>query len=176
MVVIFLFFCFCFFFRDTLAAYRSSQARLNQSYSCQLTPQPQQCWIQAMSATYTQQCQIPDPLSKARDWTCILIDISQIRFCCAMMGIPIMVVILMCLWEEVNSEFFYSTILATPNSRHYMSHRKWILCPISSLWGNANASTFSFLNHQCIRIMTKKKKKVKMDFKCHSFKSQYGLF
>ena len=35
-----------------------------------------------------QQCQIPNPLSEARDWTHILMDTSQIRFCCATMGIP----------------------------------------------------------------------------------------
>ena len=34
------------------------------------------------------QCQIPDPLRKARDWTCILMEASQIRFCCAKMGDP----------------------------------------------------------------------------------------
>ena len=28
----------------------------------------------------SQQCQIPDTLSKARDWTCILMDTSRIRF------------------------------------------------------------------------------------------------
>ena len=31
---------------------------------------------------------IPGPLSKARDWTQILMDTSQIRFCCAMKGTP----------------------------------------------------------------------------------------
>ena len=35
------------------------------------------------------QCQIPDPLSKARDQTCILMDTSQICFCCATTGTPI---------------------------------------------------------------------------------------
>ena len=34
------------------------------------------------------QCQIPDPLSKARDQTCILMDTSWIHFHCAMTGIP----------------------------------------------------------------------------------------
>ena len=36
----------------------------------------------------SQQCQIPDPLSEARDWTHILMDTSQICFHWAMMGIP----------------------------------------------------------------------------------------
>ena len=35
-----------------------------------------------------QQYQILNPLSKARDWTYVLMDISQIRFCWAMMGTP----------------------------------------------------------------------------------------
>ena len=36
----------------------------------------------------SQQRQIPDPLSKARDRTCVLMDTSQIHFHCATMGIP----------------------------------------------------------------------------------------
>ena len=36
----------------------------------------------------SQQLGITDPLSKARDQTRILLDTSQIRFCCAMMGTP----------------------------------------------------------------------------------------
>ena len=32
---------------------------------------------------------IPNPLSKARDQTCILMDTSRIRFCCAMTGTPL---------------------------------------------------------------------------------------
>ena len=41
------------FFRATPTAYRSSQARGNQSCICQPTPQPQQYGIWAMSVTYT---------------------------------------------------------------------------------------------------------------------------
>ena len=34
------------------------------------------------------QCLIPDPLGEARDQTHIIVDTSQIRFCCATMGTP----------------------------------------------------------------------------------------
>ena len=34
------------------------------------------------------QCRILNPLSEARDWTCVLLDTSQTRFCWAMMGTP----------------------------------------------------------------------------------------
>ena len=34
------------------------------------------------------QCQIPDPLSEAKDGNHILMDTSQIHFCCATMGTP----------------------------------------------------------------------------------------
>ena len=34
------------------------------------------------------QCQILNPLSEARDWTCILMDTSPIHFCWVMMGAP----------------------------------------------------------------------------------------
>ena len=49
----------------------------------ELEPQPQQCQICATSATYTtahQQWQILNPLSKARDRTCTLMDTSQIHY------------------------------------------------------------------------------------------------
>ena len=36
----------------------------------------------------SQQCQIPDPLSEARDGTSILMDTSRIRFCCVTTGTP----------------------------------------------------------------------------------------
>ena len=36
----------------------------------------------------SQQCQILNPLSEARDWNCILMDASQIHFHWAMMGTP----------------------------------------------------------------------------------------
>ena len=35
------------------------------------------------------QCQILNPLSKARDWTCVLMEASQIHFLWAMTGTPI---------------------------------------------------------------------------------------
>ena len=37
----------------------------------------------------SQQCQIPNPLIKARARTCILMDASQIHFCCTTTGTPI---------------------------------------------------------------------------------------
>ena len=36
----------------------------------------------------SQQCQISDPLSEARNWTQVLMDTSRIHFCCATMGTP----------------------------------------------------------------------------------------
>ena len=36
----------------------------------------------------SQQCWIPDPLSEARDQTCVLMDTSQIHFHCTTMEIP----------------------------------------------------------------------------------------
>ena len=76
------------FFKATPSAYGSCQARgqieaaadgLRQSHSNEgselhlgLTPR----WIL-------------NPLSKARDQTCVLMDASQIHFCCATMGTPV---------------------------------------------------------------------------------------
>ena len=36
----------------------------------------------------SQRCQIPKPLTEARDWTHIFLDTSQVRYCWAMMGTP----------------------------------------------------------------------------------------
>ena len=65
----FLFCCF-FFFRATHMAYGSSQAGLNQSYSCWPKPQPWQCQI--LSRVFdlhhsSQQHWILNTLTKARD-------------------------------------------------------------------------------------------------------------
>ena len=53
---------------------------------------PQQVRIQAISVTYIHHClrqsQIPDELRVTRDQTCILMDPSQIHFCCATKLIP----------------------------------------------------------------------------------------
>ena len=64
---------------------------LNQSYRCWPIPRPQQqlepicvCNLHHSS----QKCPIPDPWSKARDQMCILMDSSQICFCCAMKRTP----------------------------------------------------------------------------------------
>ena len=48
----------------------------NWSCSCQPTPQPQQCWIQATSVLCCtfRKLWILNPLNKARDQTCIFMD------------------------------------------------------------------------------------------------------
>ena len=71
------FFFSFFLFRVALVAYGSSQARGQiGATAAKLHHSSRQCWI-------------PDPLSKARDRTCIHIDSSWIHFCCAPMGTPI---------------------------------------------------------------------------------------
>ena len=66
---------------------------LNRSYSCRPTPQPQQCQIWAISATYTRahgnaQCRILNTLIKARDWTHNVMVPSCIRFHCTTTRAP----------------------------------------------------------------------------------------
>ena len=80
------------FFRAALAGYEGSQARgqigavaapayttgtamPDPSCVCDLHHSLQQRWIL-------------NPLSEAKDWTCMLIDPSQIHFCCTMTGTP----------------------------------------------------------------------------------------
>ena len=90
---IFIFFFFCIF-RATPAAYGDSQARWgsSRSCSCQSKPQPQQCQIRGTSAAYihhsSRQRRILNPGNKARDWSSVLMDTSQINFCWATTGTP----------------------------------------------------------------------------------------
>jgi len=57
-------------------AYTTATATRELSQVCDLYLSSWQRWI-------------PNPLSKARDRTRILMDTSQIRFCCARMGTPL---------------------------------------------------------------------------------------
>ena len=64
-----------------LPAYATATATQDPSHICDLH---HSSW----------QHQIPDPLSEARDQTCILMDTSQICFCCATTGTPSSVIVI----------------------------------------------------------------------------------
>ena len=67
------------------------ESKLNRSCSCQPMPQAQQLGIQAVSVTYAtapSNARFSNPLSEARDQICVLMDTSQICFCCITMGTP----------------------------------------------------------------------------------------
>ena len=57
------------------AGLHHSHSTLDPSHICDLHHSSQQCWILNL-------------LSKARDWTWVLMDASQIHFCWVMMGTP----------------------------------------------------------------------------------------
>jgi len=85
----FLFLFFLFFFRAEPTAYRVSQARgpirATAYTTATATQDPSHiCDLHHSS----QQCQILNPLSKARDPTRNLMVPSQIHFCCATTGTP----------------------------------------------------------------------------------------
>ena len=64
----------CLLFRAMPVAYGSPQAR---------------GWIGATAQqSQPQPSQIPNSMSRARDWSCILMDTSQICFCCTTAGTP----------------------------------------------------------------------------------------
>ena len=78
---------FFWLFRAKPLAYRSSQA----SCSCQPTPKATATKdLSHVCDLYhsSQQCQILNPLSKARDWTHVLADTSWVRYCWAMVETP----------------------------------------------------------------------------------------
>ena len=74
-----------FIFRATPMTYRISLPRGRiGAVTASLTPQPEQCGIWAISVTYTTahgNAKSFNPLSEARDWTCVLMDNSRGRFC-----------------------------------------------------------------------------------------------
>ena len=97
----FLFFCFlCFFFQAALSAYGGvprlgveSELPLPAFTTATATRDPSHiCLLHHTS----QQPQIPDTLSKARDRTHLLMDTSQICFCCATM-VTLVVAFLTCI-------------------------------------------------------------------------------
>ena len=50
------------------------------------------------------QCQILNPLSRARDRTCILMDTSQICLCCATIGTPFVYFVLQVFFNDISIE------------------------------------------------------------------------
>ena len=104
MCVCFLLVCFvytiyqiffvCVFFRAAPTAYGDSQARgwiravdagVRHSHS---NMESKPCLWPSDLHHSSQQCRILNPLSRARDWTHVLMDASQIVFRWATMGIP----------------------------------------------------------------------------------------
>ena len=72
---------FLFFQGHTFGIRKFLGQGLNQSCGCRLMPQPQQCQIQAASAIYIaahSNAGSFNPLSKARDRTCILMDTRKV--------------------------------------------------------------------------------------------------
>ena len=79
------------FFRAEPAAYGSSQlvVKLQLQLPAYTTAAATQDLRHVCDLNHrSQQCQIPDMLSEARDWTCILMDSSRIHFRCAMKETP----------------------------------------------------------------------------------------
>ena len=76
-----LFFFFFLLFMAVPAAYRSSQARVRiTSIATASATQGLSCIWDLHHSSW--QHRLPDLLSKVRDWTCILMNTSQICFCC----------------------------------------------------------------------------------------------
>ena len=63
---------------------------------------------------YSSQHRIFNPPSEARDWICVLMDNSQIRFCCATVGTPART-FLFCKTETYLNNFTFSSPQAPGN-------------------------------------------------------------
>ena len=82
-------FYFILFFRTALVAYGSSQDK-GWIGATAVSPyhSHSNTWSEPCPCHNSWQHWIPDPLSKARDWACILMNTNRIRFCCTTMGTP----------------------------------------------------------------------------------------
>ena len=90
MFLFYFIYLFCFF-RATLSAYGSSQARVKSELQLPACATAIATWYLSHICNLhhsSWQHQISDLLSKAREQTCILMDASLISFCCATMGTP----------------------------------------------------------------------------------------
>ena len=116
----FLFFIL-FFFRAAPVTYVGSQA------SCNLCQNSWQCWIL-------------NPLSKARNWTCVFTDTSQIHFHWATTGTPSSFLIL------IPNKFLSSK---SNNQRHrnwtikFESKSQWQMLTLSEPWSAFRCRTMS---------------------------------
>ena len=77
-----------------LPAYSTATATQDPSCLCDLYHSWQRHWI-------------PNPLSEARDWTCIFMDTSWICFCCTMMGTPYLIYFLKIVFKSRDLIFIY---------------------------------------------------------------------
>ena len=84
-------FIFVFFFRATPAALGSSQLGSNLSGQLRSYATATATWEPRCVGDLhysSQQCRLLNPLSEARDWTCILMDTCQVHYYQAMTGTP----------------------------------------------------------------------------------------
>ena len=76
----------------------TATAALDPSHVCDLHHSSRQCWI-------------PNSLSKARDQTLVLMDTSQIFFCCATMGTP---------WVQILTLLGNDSVITSGSLRYLM--------------------------------------------------------
>ena len=98
-----------------LPAYATAIAMPDPSHACDLHHS-------------SRQHRIPNPLSEARDQTCILIDTIQICFCWAMTGTPVLL-FLMLSWIRLSLFFFRCLIVCVQNATKcwfYILQLYWI--------------------------------------------------
>ena len=127
-----------------------SRLGLNRICSCRPTPQPQQCqiWDASCDLHYRSwQCRILNPLSKAKDWTCILVDTSWVRYYWATMGTankPILIYyyIDILLLAKVHSLFRFPYLLPRSHPGHHMSFSCCVPFSSSELWSFSDFPCF----------------------------------
>ena len=138
---------------------------LNWSSSCQPTPQPQQCRIQAASMIYTHsswQYRIFNPLREARGWTHILMDSSQVcnllnrnrnsrvKYLCTQKNPLVHFLVLICRLLSVNEALWEGAYLrdGKQDLRHFLDKYLCYLqdkslrqqkLPVSSMYGGSHS-------------------------------------
>ena len=129
-------FCFCFLlFRAVPRAYESSQARnlrLGVKAELQLPAYTTATATLDPSLVHDphhrlRQCRIINPLSKARDQTHILMDISQVSFCWATKGTPKLWIWGMVRNWEIATGLIWSCMGKYDYNLHFHPYWAWIL-------------------------------------------------
>ena len=112
-----------------LPAYTTATAKWDLSHICDLHYR-------------SQPCQILNPLSRARDWTQVLLDTSRVCYHCAMTGMPNFVLFLSCFPDFFQTRKFPLSLMVFLSLLVWMFYKPFILSIIVCSFLDTPSFTF----------------------------------